>query len=890
MDLRQRGVSLYKANSDVKVRAIIMSVCWVVINFSYPTAAARQADAERSIQRRPFTVNDLFRLRELGKFAGGPYAYSPKGSALAVTLLRPVNSDPSQLWKELQSGDLQSNARGDVWVQLVIGKPLRNITHGGTDRSGWFSPQWAPDGIHLAMLSTRGGVLRLWAWNRLTRRLRPVSRTQVVFKPGQPGAFPEQPYVWLNAHDILFAAKPRETRTDMLREYGYMLSDTPALATAAWRRYLSGTKSTASVIDDVTEPALLGGVNLVVVDLAGHEKVIARNVDTELWQASPNGNAVAFTRNPRIVPGANGNVLNYGDKWQTEVVVIERQKSIIVGKKIGHVLPMSLRWSPNGGNLAYLGYATASQKRPMLYILNVHTHRVRAIPLKGIDPAPRARFANPFLGHTLPGLVWASAGHVLVRGEKIPPDVSNALTVNARQDWWLLSTNSTNGMSVCLTCGLRHVPPQFWPELGRIRFIGLSNGKLWQLDISSRSTSDLTERLHLPVNTVDFPPVSFGPINFLFLNRWRIRRVFNRAVFVANDRGEKRTYVMDLRTGSIMPVLPPAREAKITSVGPEGESILYMRNSQSGLSLWRQDVTSGTSKLLFVANTFLRGVAKAHLVHFQYVSLDGKELNAWLLLPLGYSVGRRYPLITYFYPTDDYSAREIPPAIRGYTALSSDTELNMEIAAAHGYAILFPSVPVGYQSRSEVRLKVVNEVLPAVAAAVRRGFADPRRLAVWGASYGGEAVFGLISRTNLFKAAIASYGLSDLISAYGTLGMSCRYDTRYRDAGRLELYIERGENNLGGPPWRHWFRYIENSPIFSVDRVHTPLLITQGDMDFVPIQQGEEFFRALVRQHKPVRFVRYWGESHGLSSPANVRDYWQQIFKWLKRYIPSTGP
>jgi dipeptidyl aminopeptidase/acylaminoacyl peptidase len=69
------------------------------------------------------------------------------------------------------------------------------------------------------------------------------------------------------------------------------------------------------------------------------------------------------------------------------------------------------------------------------------------------------------------------------------------------------------------------------------------------------------------------------------------------------------------------------------------------------------------------------------------------------------------------------------------------------------------------------------------------------------------------------------------------------------------------------------YRYFRNSPIFFADRIETPLMIIQGDLDFVPIQQGEEMFSALHRLGKPVVFVRYWGEGHLNAGPANVADF-----------------
>ena len=67
-------------------------------------------------------------------------------------------------------------------------------------------------------------------------------------------------------------------------------------------------------------------------------------------------------------------------------------------------------------------------------------------------------------------------------------------------------------------------------------------------------------------------------------------------------------------------------------------------------------------------------------------------------------------------------------------------------------------------------------------------------------------------------------------------------------------------------------------------------MIVQGDMDYVTINQGEEFFTALYRQHKRARFVRYWGEGHVLESPANIKDLWQRMYAWFDEFFAAAQP
>jgi dipeptidyl aminopeptidase/acylaminoacyl peptidase len=183
------------------------------------------------------------------------------------------------------------------------------------------------------------------------------------------------------------------------------------------------------------------------------------------------------------------------------------------------------------------------------------------------------------------------------------------------------------------------------------------------------------------------------------------------------------------------------------------------------------------------------------------------------------------------------------------------------------------------------KLKVLPDgVLPAVDAVIARGIVDPDRVAVAGQSDGGFATLGLITETNRFRSAIESAGFSDLVSLYGTFYGQYRYG----DAGPPEkgqvlrmLQMEKGSDDLGSPPWIDADSYRAGSAVLSAGKVETPLMLIHGDLDYVPIQQDEEFFTALLRQDKRAEFVRYQGEWHTISNRANVLDLWKRVTEWL---------
>jgi len=200
-----------------------------------------------------------------------------------------------------------------------------------------------------------------------------------------------------------------------------------------------------------------------------------------------------------------------------------------------------------------------------------------------------------------------------------------------------------------------------------------------------------------------------------------------------------------------------------------------------------------------------------------------------------------------------------------------------------------PLAPEG--AADDPMLRFPEGVLPAVDKLIEMGVADPDRLFLMGQSFGGYSTYGLVTQTQRFKAAISLAGLSNLISLYAQFDARRRYTGNPQENLFSMALAEGAQGRMGNPPWKDLGRYIRNSPIFYVDRVKTPILIIQGDVDYVAMQQGEEFFTSLYRQGKRAKFVRYWGEGHALQSPANIRDMWKQIFAWMEEFsAPASSP
>jgi len=172
------------------------------------------------------------------------------------------------------------------------------------------------------------------------------------------------------------------------------------------------------------------------------------------------------------------------------------------------------------------------------------------------------------------------------------------------------------------------------------------------------------------------------------------------------------------------------------------------------------------------------------------------------------------------------------------------------------------------------------------AAELTRLVADGARGApafLFGHSFGGYASISMVEQSPRFRAAVAVAPPTDLLSLYGSFPAFLRYDNLYSGEMVAQSILETGIVRMGAPPLGNdLYRYIENSPIAYVDKIASPILFVQGDIDHVPMQQSEEIFSLMNRIGKKARFVRYWGEEHLIESPANIRDFWQQVFRWLK--------
>jgi len=256
-----------------------------------------------------------------------------------------------------------------------------------------------------------------------------------------------------------------------------------------------------------------------------------------------------------------------------------------------------------------------------------------------------------------------------------------------------------------------------------------------------------------------------------------------------------------------------------------------------------------------------------------WISLDGKKLSGMLAKPENFDPSKKYPMLVNFYEksSDGIHRHRAPKPER--------SSLNYSFYTSRGYIIFNPDIEyrIGYPGES-----AYNCVIPGVTSLIEKGFIDKENIGVQGHSWGGYQIAYLVTKTDIFKAAESGAPVPNMISAYGGI--------RWWTGLSRQFQYEHTQSRIGGTPWEYPARYIENSPIFNIDKINTPLLIMHNDADgHVPWYQGIEFFVSLRRLGKPSWFLNYNGEPHWPLKMQNRKDFNIRMAQFFDYYLKGAS-
>jgi dienelactone hydrolase len=255
-----------------------------------------------------------------------------------------------------------------------------------------------------------------------------------------------------------------------------------------------------------------------------------------------------------------------------------------------------------------------------------------------------------------------------------------------------------------------------------------------------------------------------------------------------------------------------------------------------------------------------------------YRNSDGVPLKAALYKPANFDPKKKYPLMVYIY-------ERLSQTVHTFNEPRPGHSVNFSQYTSDGYLILTPDIVYTIGNPGQSALKCV---LAAIDKVVEAGYVDERRIGIQGHSWGGYQIAYMVTQTKRFRAAEAGAPVGNMTSAYSGI--------RWGSGMPRQFQYEKTQSRIGPPLYDNPLKYLENSPIFHVKRVETPLLILHDDNDdAVPWYQGIELFLALRRNGKEAYLMNYNGEFHGLRRRHNQKDYAVRMKQFFDFYLKD-GP
>ncbi|MCX6316810.1 MAG: prolyl oligopeptidase family serine peptidase [Bacteroidetes bacterium] len=253
---------------------------------------------------------------------------------------------------------------------------------------------------------------------------------------------------------------------------------------------------------------------------------------------------------------------------------------------------------------------------------------------------------------------------------------------------------------------------------------------------------------------------------------------------------------------------------------------------------------------------------------FKWKAYNGKQATGLVYKPEDFDPKKKYPMIVYFYEklSDGLYNYKEPAPIR--------SAVNVPFFVSRGYIIFMPDIEykTGYPGKG-----AFDYIVSGARALVKKGWVDSTNMALQGHSWGGYQAAQVATMTKLFKAVWAGAPVANMTSAYGGI--------RWESGISRQFQYEKTQSRIGGTLWQKLPLYMENSPLFHLEKVTSPMVIMANDADgAVPWYQGIELFSGLRRLGKKVWMFNYNGQGHGLTQRQDMRDYqirMQQFFDWI---------
>ena len=340
--------------------------------------------------------------------------------------------------------------------------------------------------------------------------------------------------------------------------------------------------------------------------------------------------------------------------------------------------------------------------------------------------------------------------------------------------------------------------------------------------------------------------------------------------FDAGVKGEYHIFRIDLAAQRLTQVTVGPRAVRSPSLASKGTAMVYLVNDFTHLDdVYTARTDAPAERKLSNHNAALWSqLAMASVQRMTFKGADGWDIDGFLVKPINWQPNRKYPLVLSIHggPAGQYGV---------------DWYHEFQVYAAHGWAVFFanPRGSTGYGRQFQRGIegewggKDFVDIMNGVDAVIAGNpWIDTTRMGVTGGSYGGYMTNWIVGHTNRFAAAVTLRGISNFISDDGTR------DGAYGHA-----------DDFGGDIFDKFDLYWDRSPLKYARNVNTPILILHSDNDYrVPIEQGEQWFRALKHYGKTAEIVFFPRENHNLTRTGEPRHLVESLdwqVRWFEKYL-----
>lgn len=258
-------------------------------------------------------------------------------------------------------------------------------------------------------------------------------------------------------------------------------------------------------------------------------------------------------------------------------------------------------------------------------------------------------------------------------------------------------------------------------------------------------------------------------------------------------------------------------------------------------------------------------VAELH----EWRSLNGDRLKGIMYKPEDFDPGKKYPVIFNIYErkSDGLNAYFKPEP------LCNGCQINIPSYVSKGYLVFCPDI---YKPKGNPMRGTYDAVISAASYVSSLQFVNKERMGIQGCSWGGIQIDYLVSRSNIFAAACSASGFANWINKYGSIDLS---------GLSSQAGMEYGQSDMQGSLWEKPDVYINNSAIFQVDKITTPILLMNNRLDdIIPYYDATAFFTGLRRMGKRSWLLSYPKGRHGVYG-NEAEDFSLRMMQFFDHYL-----